>query len=94
MGLGNRRKTGAGGPGEGPRDGRSQLATTMAGLGPYLQIGWIFVFAQLIGMGIGWWLDTKLGTRPWLLVVGLLLGMAAGFVNLVQVTKQDRKGGS
>lgn len=34
------------------------------------------VMAGLIG---GQWLDKKFGTTPWLLLVGLLLGMAAGF---------------
>ena len=65
----------------------------MAELGPYLQLGWVFVFAQLFGFGIGWWLDGKLGTRPWLMVVGMVVGMAAGFANLVKVTMRPKKGG-
>jgi len=89
MGAGSKR----GHEPEPPGDGRSPLARTVSGLGPYLQIGWIFVFAQLIGTGIGWWLDGKLGTRPWLLVAGALLGMAAGFVNLFRVTRSLGKGG-
>ncbi|MEK6607728.1 MAG: AtpZ/AtpI family protein [Myxococcota bacterium] len=32
-----------------------------------------------IGLGIGWWLDGKLGTEPWLLLTGLLFGIAAAF---------------
>ena len=38
------------------------------------------LFAAVIaGLGLGWLLDRWLGTRPWLLVTGLVLGAAAGF---------------
>src|SRR6266487_3887400 len=40
--------------------------------------------AVLTGLLIGWLLDRWLGTRPWLLVVGLVLGGAAGFYELVR----------
>jgi ATP synthase protein I len=35
--------------------------------------------AVAIGLAIGWWLDSRLGTAPWLMLVFLLLGIAAGF---------------
>ena len=28
---------------------------------------------------LGWWLDKKLGTNPWLVVTGSLFGIGAGF---------------
>ncbi|MDR0882903.1 MAG: AtpZ/AtpI family protein [Candidatus Adiutrix sp.] len=45
-------------------------------------VGLTFVVAILIGLYAGWWLDQKLGTAPWLLLTGLLVGVAAGFKNL------------
>ena len=29
--------------------------------------------------GVGYWLDGRFGTRPWLLVAGAFLGMGLGF---------------
>lgn len=38
----------------------------------------------------GWWLDVRLGTYPWLLIVGALFGFAAGFYHLMQVAAKLR----
>ncbi len=35
--------------------------------------------------------DRWLGTTPWLTLVGLLLGIAAGFVNLFRVVKDSEQ---
>lgn len=51
-------------------------------LGHASAAGLTFVVAIIIGMGLGWWLDQKLGTSPKLLLAGLFLGIAAGFKNL------------
>ena len=39
----------------------------------------------LIGAGIGWTIDTWLGTTPWFLVLFFLLGGVAGILNLWRV---------
>jgi ATP synthase protein I len=38
-----------------------------------------FVLAILLFLYIGKWLDSKLGTSPWLLMIGVFVGAAAGF---------------
>jgi ATP synthase protein I len=38
------------------------------------------VAATVLGAGLGYGLDRWLGTGPWLLVVGVVLGAAAGFL--------------
>jgi ATP synthase protein I len=43
-----------------------------------------FAAGVLVGAGIGWALDRLLGTSPFGLIVFLLLGFAAGVVNLVR----------
>ena len=38
-------------------------------------IGFYIAACILIGIFAGFWLDNKLGTRPWLLIVGLVVGL-------------------
>ena len=38
----------------------------------------------LVGAGLGWLLDRWLGTSPWGLIVFLLLGFAAGILNVMR----------
>ena len=49
--------------------------------------------AVAIGWGIGYWLDKRFGTDPWLMIVFLLLGVAAGFKSLIKAAREaSRKG--
>ncbi|HTJ58596.1 MAG TPA: AtpZ/AtpI family protein [Devosiaceae bacterium] len=43
-----------------------------------------FVAAIIVGAGIGYGIDALFGTRPWAMVILLLLGFAAGVVNVVR----------
>jgi ATP synthase protein I len=45
-------------------------------------IGLAVVIAIVLGLGLGLLLDSRLGTRPWLTIIGLLMGIVAGFRNL------------
>ena len=38
----------------------------------------------MVGAGIGWGLDFWLGTTPWGLIVFVLLGFAAGVLNVMR----------
>ena len=47
------------------------------------------LFASVVsGLIAGWLLDRWLGTAPWLLVAGIVLGAAAGFYELVRITSK------
>ena len=47
------------------------------------------LFAAVVaGLIIGWLLDRWLGTRPWLLVAGIVLGAAAGFYEFIRQTSK------
>ena len=49
----------------------------------------ISLFAAVAaGLLLGWLLDRWFGTRPWLLVAGLVLGAAAGFYEFIRVTSK------
>ena len=55
------------------------------------QVGTMLV-APMLGLGgIGYFLDGRWGTKPWLMVAGLLFGMAGGFVNFVQIVTSIKK---
>jgi len=56
-------------------------------LGEVASIGITMVAATVIGLGAGYYGDRWLGTSPWLTLVGLLFGIAAGFVNLFRSVK-------
>jgi ATP synthase protein I len=38
--------------------------------------------------GVGWLLDRWLGTKPWLLVAGIVFGAIAGFYQFVRLTSR------
>jgi ATP synthase protein I len=46
---------------------------------------------MLGGAATGWALDQLLGTSPWLLLVMLFLGTAAGFWNIIKLSNQRPK---
>jgi ATP synthase protein I len=47
-----------------------------------------FVAAIIIGAGLGYLLDMFLPTRPWGMIVMLLLGFAAGVLNMVRASRE------
>jgi len=53
-------------------------------IAPWLNLGVVLTACVLMGVGLGYWLDAKLGTKPWLLLAGSLLGMAAGFYHFIK----------
>ena len=69
-----------------PEEDQQEEANRKSGIA-YAAAFSLFV-AVVCGMLIGWLLDRSLGTRPWLLVVGLVLGAAAGFYELVRASSK------
>ena len=64
---------------------------TWKALGELSSIGMALVVATVIGLGGGYYLDRWLGTTPWLTLVGLGIGIAAGFVNLFRSVKRAER---
>jgi ATP synthase protein I len=47
--------------------------------------------AVMVGLFAGMWLDSKLGTTPWLMIVLLVLGLVAGFRNVLRAVERAEK---
>ncbi|MBB4196704.1 hypothetical protein CCR94_12080 [Rhodoblastus sphagnicola] len=68
---------------------RSEVETSSKSLGRAMSLGFRvlteFVAATVVGALIGWRLDVWLGTTPFLLILFLGLGIAAGFNNVYRL---------
>jgi ATP synthase protein I len=54
-------------------------------------IGMSLVVAIFLGLFGGMWLDKRLDTRPLFLIIGLLLGITAGFRNVIVISQRIDK---
>jgi len=60
-------------------------------LGTVGTIGFTLVGCTFFGLGLGYAIDRHAGTGPWGTIVGLLLGIVAGFVNIFQRTQRSKR---
>ena len=60
-------------------DGRREM---MRASGQFLGLGLTWALAVLLFLGIGAWIDSKVGTSPILMILGAFVGGAAGFYSL------------
>lgn len=49
-----------------------------------VKIGSEFIAGIVVGTGLGWVIDQGLGTRPWGMIIFLLIGFAAGVLNVMR----------
>lgn len=56
----------------------------LSGVGIGLRIATELVVALVVGGAIGWFLDKWLNTAPWLMIVFLFFGFAAGTLNIIR----------
>ncbi|RYE60371.1 MAG: F0F1 ATP synthase assembly protein I [Hyphomicrobiales bacterium] len=73
---------------EGQASAQGNAARDMTGLSRGLRLGSEFIAAILVGAGIGYLLDLWLKTGPWLLLVFLLVGFAAGVLNVTRAAAE------
>ena len=57
----------------------------------FRSLGLQFVVTVLVCLFAGQWLDRRLGTTPWLLLAGVLLGGALGMWTMLRVAKEQEK---
>ena len=76
------------------KDARKRAETLLGGgafgSGPaaqFMGLGLQFVLSLLLFLYIGKWVDGKLGTSPWFLILGVLTGASAAFYSMYRSLK-------
>jgi ATP synthase protein I len=57
-----------------------------SGLGQALRLSSEFMAGIIVGGGLGWAIDRWLGTSPWGMILLLMLGFAAGVMNVMRAS--------
>jgi ATP synthase protein I len=73
-----------------PRDER----TTASHAGEVMGVGLQFAGSIVLFLFLGLWLDRRLGTEPWMLLLGVAVGASAGFYSLYRqlvIVPRDRE---
>ena len=65
--------------------------SSLASASAYAGMGLQFALSILLFVWLGQWLDRKLGTDPWLLLLGAFLGAGAGFAAIYRRLTSDLK---
>lgn len=60
----------------------------MSGWGRGFRLASEFVAAIIVGALLGWGVDSLFGTTPWGMIILLLLGFAAGVLNVIRATAE------
>lgn len=70
-----------------PENGRKVVLRELMRAESLMQIAVVLPLSTFIGWGVGDFLDHKLH-QSWIAIVGLLLGVAAGFIQVVRIANQ------
>jgi ATP synthase protein I len=57
----------------------------------YSSLSFSIALSIVIGLGLGYWLDKKFDTSPWLTLIFLGLGVIAGFRNIYLALQRARR---
>lgn len=49
-------------------------------------VGLTLIFCIIVGLFIGWCIDALLNSYPWATIIGLVLGIVSGLIELFKVT--------
>jgi F0F1-type ATP synthase assembly protein I len=85
------RGTGQERPGSGESPGGPTPPTSFVNVSAYAGLGVQFVLSILLFLYLGRWVDRKLGTEPWFLIVGVFTGATAGFYAMYRKLTADQK---
>ena len=73
------------------KDGDSRAwARTLRDVAPFLGIGGTLAVTVLLGVGVGHWLDRRLGTTPAFVLAGAVVGLGAAGYHFYRVVRIKR----
>jgi ATP synthase protein I len=75
----------------GKRDQDSRAGADASGMSRGFRYSADFIAGVLVGCGLGWLIDHLFGTRPWGLMIFIVLGFAAGTFNLLRLAERERR---
>ena len=67
-----------------PSEPPTERQRVLREVGRYTGFGLAWALSVLLFLLIGYWLDQRLGTLPWLTIAGAFVGAAGGFISLVR----------
>lgn len=72
---------------ERPESGRSQAGSAHRAIELAMRLGVEMVAAMVIAVVIGWGLDRLFHTSPWLMIIMVPVGLAAGLRNILRAER-------
>ena len=74
---------------EDPGSKKASYNDSLAGVGYRMSIE--LVVGICVGLGLGWLIDSRMGTKPWFMVILMFVGLAAGIFNVVRLSKDIQR---
>lgn len=69
-------------------EGLSSLAKADRAAAPWLHATWQFTGSVVVGVGGGWGIDKGLGSAPWGLIIGGVVGSAVGLYAFIRTSNR------
>lgn len=73
------------------KGGEPSWGSVLREMAPYLSIGTALAVTVLVGLGGGYWLDSRLKTRPWFFLVGGVLGLGAAMYHFMKTVSELKR---
>jgi F0F1-type ATP synthase assembly protein I len=73
-----------------PRPSPKKSSQAELDFGRFAGLGLRFVLTIALFGLLGWWLDGKVGSTPWILVSGVVLGAVVAFISIVRAVPPAR----
>lgn len=74
--------------------GPTQFGRALRETGPLFGSGIQMAAAVVLMFFVGRWIDGKLDTSPWMMLLGILLGAVAGLVNFIRMATRQHGAGN
>lgn len=68
--------------GDGGQNGRKRIWSLE--FGPFLTLGLQLAIGVVVFFFLGQWLDSRFGTSPWLMIVGIFIGVVGGLISFIR----------